>query len=400
MERTSPSPSPVGIERFVAAARSIVPEIAKTSIASEHARRLDPAAVLAMREAGLNRLLVPKRHGGLELPIRAQLLTCRETAHGCSATSWVQMVCGAHDFVLGGFPEECLREVYADGPDVLVPGTLSPQGTVRRVPGGWSLEGRWQFCSGVDLSPWIMIGSRQADAESDPDPWGAVHVIVPAQDVEIDDTWHVLGMRGTGSKDVVANGAFVPLHRSMATVPLFIGLSPHTPSAVYRLPVLPVLASMVAASVLGMAERGYEAFIERTRVRQDVYVGGAKSASSGIQRRVAEARAELDAAARLLEAICDRLDARMHEDRPPISHAERVRMRWDAAYLVELCRRAIERLFAAAGAHSVYDASELQRVHRDLNTAGHHAIADFDGSAELAGRSILGVDLGAEPAIS
>ena len=298
MEKTN-STNHSEIDGYVAAARSIVPELAKTSAASELARQLDSAALRTMRNAGLNRLLVPKRYGGLELPIRAQLYTCRETARGCSATSWVQMVCGAHDFVLGGFSDECLREVFAEGPDVLVPGTLSAQGTVHRTPGGWLLEGRWQFCSGVDLSPWIMIGSRQIDAERDPEPWGAVHLILRKEDIEVDDTWHVLGMRGTGSKDIVAKGAFVPLRRSMPTVPLFTGVSPHASSPVYRLPVLPALASMVAATILGVAERGYEVFLERTRVRKDVYVGDAKAASAGIQRRIAEARSELDAASHL-----------------------------------------------------------------------------------------------------
>lgn len=398
--RTASAPIPPSIDDLVLAARALVPRLEATSEASEQARRLDPAAVLAMRETGLSRLLVPRRFGGYELSIRAQILTCRETALGCSATSWVQMVCGAHDFVLGGFAEECLGELFADGPDMLVPGTLSPQGTVTRAPGGWRLEGRWQFCSGVDLSPWIMIGARQTDVASDPDPWRVVHVIARKQDVEIDDTWHVLGMRGTGSKDVVARGAFVPIHRSMPTVPLFTGLSPHASSAVYRLPVLPVLASMLAGSVLGMAERGYRAFLERTRVRQDVYVGGAKAASPGIQRRLSEARAELDAAERLLLAICDRWEELMAEDRPPIAIERRVGMRWDAAYVVELCRRAVERLFAAAGAHAVYDPSELQRVYRDVNTASHHAIVDLDNCAELAGKALLGLDLGKEAAIS
>ncbi|MGE3847454.1 MAG: hypothetical protein AB7I01_11250, partial [Gammaproteobacteria bacterium] len=85
---------------------------------------------------------------------------------------------------------------------------------------------------------------------------------------------------------------------------------------------------------------------------------------------------------------------------PPVAPALRVRIRLDAAYVVELCRRAVDRMFAVSGAHAVYDDSGLQRAHRDIHTASHHAIFDFDMSTEFVGRTILGVDLGPEHAIS
>jgi alkylation response protein AidB-like acyl-CoA dehydrogenase len=378
----------------VAAAQSIGRRLEATAPHSERLRRLDDDAVAAMREAGLSRVLTPRRYGGYELPLRAQILSCAATARGCTAASWVQMVCGAHTFVVGGFPDACQKEVFGADPDVLIAGTLASQGTVERVDGGWLLDGRWQFCSGVDHSPWLLIGARQVKETEDPNRVTNAHVMVPTSDIEIDDTWYTLGMRGTGSKDIVAHRVFVPAHRAMPTGPLFLGCSPHAAGPVYRLPVLAALASMLAGTVLGMAEYGFERFVERTKARRDVYGGGSKAASAGIQRRVAEASAELGAARLLLDRICDRFDAAMAEDRPPLDVAVRARLRWDAAYVVELSRRAFDRLFAAAGAHAVYDPSELQRVHRDLHTASHHAIVDFDSVAELCGRLTLGLDPG------
>lgn len=388
------------VAAVVAAARDIAPRLAASAARSETARQVDPDAVSALREAGLSSLLKPRRNGGAEMPLRAQIESCVETARGCSAASWLMMVCGAHDFVLGSFAPQCLDEVWANGPDTLIAGTLAPQGKVRRVAGGWLLDGRWQFCSGVDHSPWLMFGALQVDAASDPQAWGAVHLMVPKAEIEVIDTWHVLGMRGTGSKDVVARDVFVPEHRCMPTATLFTGMSPHAPGALYHLPVLASLASMGAGSVYGMAERAYAAHVERTRVRKDVLIGGGKAHHSGLQRRVAEARLELDSARRLLTFIGDRFDALVAEDSRPLSPELRVTMRLDAAYVVELCRRAIDRVFAVSGAHAVYDDSELQRVHRDVHTASHHAIFDFDLSTEFVGRTILGVDLGPEHAIS
>jgi alkylation response protein AidB-like acyl-CoA dehydrogenase len=377
----------------IEAAAGILPRLRAVAEEGERGRRLPDEAVAAMREAGLSRLLAPKRYGGFELPLRAQILSCATTAHGYAAASWIQMVCGAHTYVLGSFPHDCQDEVFAD-PDVLIAGTLASQGTVERAAGGWRLNGRWQFCSGVDHSPWLLIGARQLNADADPDRVRNAHVVVPASEIRIDDTWYTLGLRGTGSKDIVAEDVFVPAHRAMPTGTLFTGRSPHAWSAMYRLPVLASLASMLAGGVLGMAERGFQTFMELTSVRRDIYAGGSKSANPGIQRRAAETSAELTTARLLVGRICDEFDAAMAADQPPLDVAIRGRLRYEAAYVVELCRRSMERLFAAAGAHAVYDSSELQRVQRDINTASHHAVVDFDGVGEMAGRILLGLDPG------
>jgi alkylation response protein AidB-like acyl-CoA dehydrogenase len=377
----------------VAVARAIAPRLAAVSAEGERLRRLHPDAVAALRESGLSRLLTPRRFGGHEAPIREQILACAELGRACSAASWVTMVCGAHTFVLGSFPEACQEEVLAD-PDVLIAGTLASQGTVERVDGGWRLDGRWQFASGVDHSPWLLIGARQVKDEDDADRIRNAHVVVPKADLVVDDTWYTLGMRGTGSKDLVAESVFVPAGRAMPTGALFTGTSPHARAPLYRLPVLAGLSSMLAGSVVGTAERGIELFVETTRGRRDVYGGSGKAASPALQRRIAESSAELASARACLGRICERFDAAMAADRPPLAVATRAAIRFDAAYAVELSRRAVGRLYDAAGAHAVYDASVLQRVQRDLQTASHHAIVDFDGVSEIAGRIALGLDAG------
>ena len=118
------------------------------------------------------------------------------------------MVCVAHDYIIGRFPEECQREVYEGDADNLIAGSLAPQGVIDRVEGGWRLTGRWQFGSGCDHSPWFILGTKVANPG--PDDYIIHHVMVPRADVVLDDTWHTLGMRGTGSKDLVVTDAFIP----------------------------------------------------------------------------------------------------------------------------------------------------------------------------------------------
>jgi alkylation response protein AidB-like acyl-CoA dehydrogenase len=379
---------------YRSAARAILPRLAATSDSSERLRRLDDDAAAALRESGLARVLTPKKFGGFELSPSAHIWTCAELAQGCSAASWVLMVCVAHDYIIGRFPEECQKEVYEGDADNLLAGALAPQGTIERTAGGWRLNGRWQFGSGCDHSPWFILGTRVVNPESG--GYLNYHVMVPRADIEIDDTWHTLGMRGTGSKDLVARDVLVPEHRAMPTYPTFMGLSPHANSPVYRLPVYAGLSSMLSGSVLGMAERGVKHFIERTAARKTAH-GVSKAENANIQQRVAESTAEVAAARRLLENMCERFDQAMAADQGPMSVSDRVQFRWDAAYVVELSRRAIERLFAASGAHGIYEGNPVYRAYRDINTACHHAVIDFDTVSGLRGQIALLGDIGEDP---
>ncbi|MCZ6459120.1 MAG: acyl-CoA dehydrogenase family protein [Gammaproteobacteria bacterium] len=372
------------------AARSILPVLQAESAQSEMDRRLVPPVVSALRNSGLSRMLVPKRFNGYELPPSHHIRSCTTLAHGCSAASWVHMVCGAHSFVVGRYPEKCQEEVFGGNPDVLIPGTLAPQGKARKVPGGWLINGRWQFGSGVDHGPWLLLGAR-AFAETGDDPLPPVHVVVPKSDIVVDDTWFTLGLRATGSKDLIASDVFVPDYRAMATLELFRGDFAGDAGPLYRLPVTGGLSSMLAATVLGISQRGMEKFVDVTRVRDDVYAGGSKAAKVGIQLRLAESLGELEIAETLIDKNCDLLDSAMAENELPVAIEDAAQIRWNAAYSVELCRRATDRIYAVAGAHATYNDSLLQRWYRDVNTASHHAIVDFDGISETRGRMKLGL---------
>ena len=371
---------------YKSAARAILPRLAATTDESEKMRRLHDDAAAALRESGLSRVLTPKKFGGFELSPSAHIWACAELGQVCSSASWVLMVCVAHDYIIGRFPEECQKEVYEGDADNLLAGSLQPQGTVQRVREGWRLNGRWQFGSGCDHSPWFIVGAKLIDPAADDHL--IYHVILPRADVELDDTWHTLGMRGTGSKDLVVRDALIPEHRVMPTFPTFLGLSPHAQSPTFRLPVYAGLASMLSGSVLGMAERGLKAFIDKTVVRKSAY-GVVKAESTAMQRRVAESGAEIAQARRLLEDMCQRFDVAMVADQAPMSARDRIQFRWDAAYVAELSRRAIERLYASAGAHGLYEGNPVLRAYRDVVTACHHAVVDFDLVSEMQGRATL-----------
>ena len=137
-------------------------------------------------------------------------------------------------------------------------------------------------------------------------------------------------------------------------------------------------------------------FIERTSARKTAH-GVSKAENANMQQRVAELTAEVAAARRLLESMCERFDQAMVADQGPMSASDRVQFRWDAAYVVELSRRAIERLFAASGAHGIYEGNPVYRAYRDINTACHHAVIDFDTVSGLRGQVALLGDIDENP---
>jgi alkylation response protein AidB-like acyl-CoA dehydrogenase len=377
---------------LVSAAEAIADRLQANAAESESQRQVARSSVDAMARAGLWSVLTPRTHGGSEAGLLAQVDTLLVTAAADPAAGWVQMVSNAHCWMAGNFPVECQEEVFAGGPELRIPGTLAAQGKATRVDGGWRLNGRWQFASGVDHGDWVMIGAVADRLPESTDR--ALHIITPKAEIVVDDTWYTLGLRGTGSKDLVAEDVFVPAHRSIPTRLLFDGYSPygeHHATHFNRVPVLVCLPVQLAAAVIGIARGGLQLHVERTATRREVYTGKSKAENAGTQMRAAESTTELTAATMLVRAAAERCDE-VGRTGERLSLIERAELKWHAAYAVELARRASDRIFAGAGAHGIYNDSALQGRYRDINTACHHAVVDFDGNAELYGRTRLGLD--------
>jgi alkylation response protein AidB-like acyl-CoA dehydrogenase len=367
------------IMRRVAA---IAPGLADNARACDAARQVVPESIAAMIAAGLFRIAQPARTGGYELSLRTLADAVTALSQVCPSSGWVLMVVGAHHWCLGSFPEAGQDEVFVAG-DELVAGTLSWQGTAIGVDGGYRVDGRWQFGSGVDHAQWVMLGC------ADPDTRGPkVHVVARREEIEIDDTWHVMGLKGTGSKDVIAHEVFVPAHRAIDTRMLFRGESPHAvnhATNLYKLSAEAMLSLSVATACLGSAKFALTEFVKRTKERRAIGTGARKAEHGPTQVRMAEAAAEIHSADLLIHDSLGEFEHLMAtEAHPDLDH--RTRVKWHAAYAAELCRRAIGRLFAGSGAHAVYQASPLQAAFRNINVAAQHASIDFDTSAEQYAR--------------
>jgi alkylation response protein AidB-like acyl-CoA dehydrogenase len=372
-------------------AAKIVDALKETEAESEASRQLSARAVDLLHQCGATRIVAPAAYGGFEMPVRALVEAERVIAHGSTSASWVLMVCAAHTFIAGRMARRAQDEIFGGHPGMLIPGVPSLRGTCQRTKDGYSLKGRWPFASGADHGDWVLVGCRGI-ANDTGETCPSVIVVMPKKDAVIDDTWFTLGMRGTGSKDVVLENTFIPEHYAVHMVEAQMGTVPGVESALYRLPIRPSLATMLLGTIVGMSERGLQLYIDGARTRRDVYTGSMKVDSAGVQRRVAEASAEIACAWALAQQNCGLLEDAMQHD-PPMPTAKRAQVRWNAAYATELCRRACNRLFEGAGAGAAYDSHVMQAFFRDMNTATHHAMLDFDTNVEIQGKSLLGVKL-------
>jgi 3-hydroxy-9,10-secoandrosta-1,3,5(10)-triene-9,17-dione monooxygenase len=225
-------------------------------------------------------------------------------------------------------------------------------------------------------------------------PQGLLFILVPKQDYRIEDTWFVAGLRGTGSKDIVVDNAFVPEYRVVPAVELQDANSPgravhDTPN--YRIPSGSMLPYTLAAPIIGMARGALDAYEGYMRDRIVVRTGERMARMVGVQLRIGEAKAEVDAARLIMQEDGRQVFAFARRNEMP-SLEDRARYRRNQSYVAKLCVRAVNRIYEASGGHALYDSSPIQRFHRDAHAASHHSGLSWDTAAEQYGRIRLGLE--------
>lgn len=367
-----------------------VARLAERAEEAERLRRLPAATVSDFRQTELFRLLLPARFGGLQASFPELLQPIRRMAHGCASSAWTLGFYALHNWMLSLFDPRAQEEVFASGP-VLAPAPLAPAGRGVPADGGVRVTGRWSWATGAMDADWMIVGALIERADGiDP-----VLVVLPADRVEVVDTWHTAGMRGTGSHDLVVDDVFVPEHRLVAVADIYGGTAPGARAhgvPTYRWPMVPALALTASMPVLGAAERVTELFAERLGGRVLAYSGVAQKDQPAAQIRLGEARVRLCALRALIAATADEIEA-MVVSGGRVSRSVRADARLAAARTVHECRAIIADLLEASGASAHFLSSPLQRAKRDVDIAAGHVVFDYDTSRELAGALAIGAKI-------
>ena len=372
---------------MLARVQRLVPALRERAEETEQLRRIPESTMAELTAAGIFNLLSPKAVGGFGMGLETYGEVVRRLARGCASTAWSAGHLIEHVWMLARWPREAQDEVFAIGPAPLAAATGSPAGMAEKVPGGYSISGRWTFASGVMHSEWALLAAQHGGVR--------LQCLVPLAEVEVLDVWQTAGLRGTGSNDIRAENLFVPLHRTLDWELLAAEANPG--SRLHQEPLLHTpmgaLLNIVApAAALGSAEYAVELFRELMMVRKVKHTAEARQADSPLaQVRYAQAHGLVDTA-RLHWQEAIRVVSASHARRPStMTDRERSQYRLSLALSGEASAEAVRVVMTGSGGSVHRTSHPLQRIQRDVNVLMNHAALTRDPVLEQAGRGLLGL---------
>jgi 3-hydroxy-9,10-secoandrosta-1,3,5(10)-triene-9,17-dione monooxygenase len=319
------------------------------------------------------------------------LTAVRMIASACGSTGWVASVVGVHPWQLALFDARAQDEVWGPDPETRISSSYAPMGRAKEVEGGFRFSGRWSFSSGCAHATWVFLGGLVVDEDGSPTDFRTF--LLPAEDYSIVDVWDTVGLRGTGSNDVVVEDVFVPDHRTLSFTTTGKCRGPGqevNPEPVYRIPFASVFSSSIAVPVIGMATGAYEAFTEHTKQRVRASTGEKAAEDAFGQVAIAEAARSIDTAwSRIQSYIGEELGHVVAGEKVPMPL--RLRARRDQVSATGEALSAIDRLFSQSGGKALRAGTPLQRFWRDAHAGRAHAINDPDKVLALYGQHELGL---------
>ncbi|MCH7737510.1 MAG: acyl-CoA dehydrogenase family protein [Chloroflexi bacterium] len=379
----------------VAAAKALAPQIKAARDYIQSRCALPRKLVQAMAQANLFQFYVPRSIGGPETDPITAFHAVEELSKVDGSVGWCSFVASAISMYAAWVPAEVGRELFGQPLDIRAAGSFRPTGYARLVKGGYKIGGRWDYVSGVDHANWLILNCNVVDG---PVPTPVLDVqggpvtrmmIVPRSAGVVEKNWSTLGMRGTGSDDVVIEEEFVPhehtcllYERSATKGPLY---DPRT--------VLAISWTLVAANALGMARGAMDTFVRLATTSGSTTTPTLMRERTPVQTTVGEAEAIISGArAYVLDSVGSMWEGACHGTADPGPQV--VQARLAITHAMRESVRAVDLLFYAAGTNAIHESNDLELFFRDLHTAGQH-IAGLHSNFEYGGQALLGLTPGA-----
>ncbi len=373
-------------EELVDRARQLAPSIARRARETEALRQPQNDTIAELIDAQLLSILVPRRWGGHELSIHTHREVTEIISAACLSTGWNVAFYSGHNWMAVKYPERAQEELFADKGYALIPVTTAPSMTVEPVDGGMVISGRATWGSGIVHADWACVGGSSAD--------GTRHqFLVPAEDTDLVDTWHMSAMSGTGSHDFEIREVFVPEHRVLAAADFRNGDTPGArmhDNPQYLMPILPFIYCETMGIFSGGIRGAVSAFEEVVRSRVRTHSGAALADSRYSHIKLGEAAAAADVTQRLvIDLTQEAIDL---ADRGSFTMEDRVRLKGRAGFIVDLCRRAVNDMIHHSGSSNFATSAPMQRFFRDFNMLATHAFYEWDTAREQLGRARLDLE--------
>lgn len=357
-------------------------------------RKVLPEARALIRESGIARLLQPPAYGGAGGPLADIVDAVAAVGAACGSTGWAAVQYVIHAFMVAQWPRETQDEVWGDDPKNLVSGILIRSlGRYAKADGGYRVSGRWPFVTGVDTCDWCIVSGYEEGQAGQHETHR--HFLMKREEVEIEDTWHALGLRGSGTNHVRLEERFVPARRALSMEALRGGESPGghwRERPFYTLPSYPIFGIGITSGAVGIALEIVGEYNAIARRKGSIMAEKDVSAFASQHIRFAESRCAVDCAKRILKLAADEMSAIAHDAHRP-SLEERARCRALATYAGNLAMDASRTVWDLSGAASVYSTSEIGNLYTDMMVANQHFTQNKDVNFTTYGRMLYGLEI-------
>ena len=380
---------------LVERAKQLAPAFAATSAEDARLRRLSDDTWKLLLDNGFVRALQPARWGGGEVPMIDFIDAGFEISRASPSAGWVAGVIGVHPWQLALFDDRAQRDMWGDDPATMHSSSYNPTGKAEAVEGGYRVSGRWSFSSGCDHCRGVNLGANVGKIEIDgkPLPDFRSFLLFPDQ-YRIDDNWHVAGLRGTGSKDIVVENAFVPAHRTQSHLDYAFNQPlagrEQNDGVLYRMP-WSVVFNMALATVGGRLGARLHRHVDRPEPdaspRPDACRRRRAARSDALPKRRGTSTRRGHGC-----APTPSNSPRWRKARETVTMAQRAQMRWNMNRGCDLVGDAIVDLMRSASGRSIFLDHPLQHRFQDVQGALGHAFLVPDPLARHVGGALLGID--------
>jgi 3-hydroxy-9,10-secoandrosta-1,3,5(10)-triene-9,17-dione monooxygenase len=371
--------------------RDLLPTIRERADEAERLRVVPEASIKELEEVGFFRLLQPRRFDGHEADPVDFYTAVRDIAGACGSTGWVSSVVGVHPWQVALFSDEAQQAVWGEDTNTRLSSSYAPTGKAQLTEGGYRLSGKWSFSSGCDHCSWVLLGGLVFNDDAQVVDFKTF--MVPREDYTINDVWHMVGLSGTGSNDIVVEDVFVPdaFTLSMGDTGRCFGPGQEqNTSELYKLPFHSIFTGTITTPIIGMAMGAYAEHVDMQQKRvRAAYLGEKASLDPFAAVRIARASSDIDAAWALL--VNNIRDEQAHVARgEKIPLGLRLRVRRDQVLGTQRAIDAIDSLFEASGGRALAEGTYLQRAWRDAHAGRVHAANDPERALQMYGAHEFG----------
>lgn len=371
----APAPSP---ESLLETARGMIPALKSRAKACVEGRDVPVETIAELKDAGLFRILQPRRWGGYEMHPNDFFEVQKALAQGCMSTGWMYGVVGCHPYELALFHDKAQQEVWGSDTGVLVSSSYQPVGKVTPVEGGYRLSGHWGFSTGSIHCDWVLLGAMVPPSQEGGPP-DMRTFLLPRSDYRIDrEAWRVFGLQGTGSHDIIVEDVFVPEYRTHRAIDGFMCNNPgqaENSGALYRLPWAQVFTRSVSTAAFGGARAAVDAAIAIMKDRVSTNTGKASKADPMLHAAIAKAHAQILEMEQTLRLSFDDLMSLAEEGRE-IPMQKRALYAYQSSTVVRRLAKLVDGMVQLLGGRAVYTSSAIIQPWLDLNAARAHVAND------------------------